>query len=141
MSQSVNVSNIQVGINGEDKKQIDNLIRIMAKAKVELVGVEILAASDAMRWLSSFQQRIEKTAIATAEAQKKAELEKIAYEQSLVEMQKGVGMKQEPADAEPTVFARNPNMVENLTKGPFNTIEERVNEAREQLTRKPKGKK
>jgi hypothetical protein len=42
-----------------DKDQIDNLIRILAKMKLEMQGVEILAAANAMRWLSSVQAHYE----------------------------------------------------------------------------------
>lgn len=48
---------IKIDLTKADKAQIDNLIRILAKTKVELQGVEILAAADAMRWLSSFQAK------------------------------------------------------------------------------------
>ena len=47
---------VKLSLNKNDKGQIDNLIRILAKAKIELQGVEIVAASDAMRWLSFIQK-------------------------------------------------------------------------------------
>jgi hypothetical protein len=39
----------------QDKLHLDNLVRILSKAKIELEGVEVLAAADAMRWLASLQ--------------------------------------------------------------------------------------
>ena len=41
-----------------EKTQVDNLILLVSKAEANLKGVEILAAADAMKWLSSFQARL-----------------------------------------------------------------------------------
>lgn len=48
---------IKITITKQDKALLDNLIRILGRAKVELEGVEILAASDSMRWLSRLQRQ------------------------------------------------------------------------------------
>lgn len=101
MSQSVNVSNIQIDINGEDKKQIDNLIRILAKAKTEVQGVEMLAGADAMRWLSSFQAKIERVAIAKAKAEQEANIAAIAALKSPID---------EVKETTPTKITRRPRL-------------------------------
>ena len=46
---------LSVKMSQGDKNQVDNLIRILAKADCKLQGLEILAAADAMRWLSALQ--------------------------------------------------------------------------------------
>jgi uncharacterized protein YjcR len=50
---------VSVKITKQDKALLDNLTKILGRAKIELVGVEILVAADAMRWLSRFQKQIE----------------------------------------------------------------------------------
>jgi hypothetical protein len=50
---------VNVKITKQDKALLDNLVRILGRAKIELEGVEILVAADAMRWLSRFQKQIE----------------------------------------------------------------------------------
>ena len=53
------MKDVKVTITKSEKNLLDNLIRIMARAKIELEGVEILIASDSMRWLSRLQKQIE----------------------------------------------------------------------------------
>lgn len=45
----------------KDKTQVDNLIKIISRAEMKLQGVEVLAAADAMKWLSEMQVVIEKS--------------------------------------------------------------------------------
>jgi len=56
------MSDVKVTITKQDKALLDNLIRMLGRAKMELEGVEILAAADSMRWLSRFQKQIEEEA-------------------------------------------------------------------------------
>lgn len=44
----------------DDLNHSQNLIRALGKGKFELEGLEILALSDAMRWLSKLSQAIAK---------------------------------------------------------------------------------
>lgn len=53
---------VSIKINQQDKALLDNLIKILGRAKIELEGVEILVASDSMRWLSRLQKQIEEEA-------------------------------------------------------------------------------
>jgi hypothetical protein len=55
-------SDVSIRITKQDKAFLDNLLRILGRAKLELEGVEILAAADSMRWLSRFQRQIEEEA-------------------------------------------------------------------------------
>ena len=50
---------VQIKITSGDKALLDNLIRLLGRAKMELEGVEVLAAADSMRWLSRLQKSIE----------------------------------------------------------------------------------
>lgn len=43
----------------QDKTQIETLIKLLGRARFELEGVEVLAASDSMRWLSRFLGKID----------------------------------------------------------------------------------
>ena len=43
----------------QDKQLLDNLIKILTRAEIKLVGVEIIAAGDSMRFLSRLQRQIE----------------------------------------------------------------------------------
>jgi hypothetical protein len=52
-------NDVSVKITKQDKALLDNLVRILGRAKIELEGVEILVAADAMRWLSRFQNQIQ----------------------------------------------------------------------------------
>ena len=53
------MKDVKINITQADKSLLDNLIRILGRAKVELEGVEILAAADSMRWLARLQKQIE----------------------------------------------------------------------------------
>jgi hypothetical protein len=52
-------NDVSVKITKQDKALLDNLVRILGRAKIVLEGVEILVAADAMRWLSRFQKQIQ----------------------------------------------------------------------------------
>lgn len=56
------MKDVKLTITKADKTLIDNLIRILGRAKLELEGAEILLASDSMRWLVRFQKQIEEEA-------------------------------------------------------------------------------
>ena len=53
------MKDVKININKSDKSLLDNLIRMLGRAKLELEGVEILVAADSMRWLSRLQKVIE----------------------------------------------------------------------------------
>ncbi|MEO0271692.1 MAG: hypothetical protein ABIM30_01210 [candidate division WOR-3 bacterium] len=50
---------VVIDINKNDKLQLDNLIRLIGRMKIELEGAEVLMASDALRWVVKFQKQIE----------------------------------------------------------------------------------
>ena len=50
---------VHIKFTSSDKALLDNLLRLIGRAKLELEGVEILAAADSMRWLSRLQKNIE----------------------------------------------------------------------------------
>ena len=56
------MKDVQIKITPNDKALLDNLIRLLGRAKMELEGVEVLAAADSMRWLSRLQKTIEEEA-------------------------------------------------------------------------------
>ena len=56
------MKDVKINITQADKSLLDNLIRILGRAKIELEGVEILAAADSMRWLARLQKQIEEEA-------------------------------------------------------------------------------
>jgi hypothetical protein len=56
------MKDVKININKSDKSLLDNLIRMLGRAKLELEGVEILVAADSMRWLSRLQKTIEEEA-------------------------------------------------------------------------------
>lgn len=62
------MKDVKINFTKTDKSSLDNLIRILGRAKLELEGVEILIAADSMRWLSKLQKYIE-------EESKKPEIE------------------------------------------------------------------
>jgi len=48
-------------IDQSQKNHLDNIIRLLAKGEVKFQGAsEILAASEALRWLSSLQAQVDK---------------------------------------------------------------------------------
>jgi hypothetical protein len=53
------MKDVKINITKSDKSLLDNLIRMLGRAKLELEGVEILVAADSMRWLSRLQRSIE----------------------------------------------------------------------------------
>jgi hypothetical protein len=53
------MKDVKINITKSDKSLLDNLIRMLGRAKMELEGVEILVAADSMRWLSRLQKSIE----------------------------------------------------------------------------------
>lgn len=55
-------NDVKINFTAQDKALLDNLIKIIGRAKIELEGVEILVASDSMRWLSRLQKQIEEEA-------------------------------------------------------------------------------
>lgn len=56
------MKDVHVKFTSSDKAFLDNLIRLIGRAKLELEGVEVLAAADSMRWLSRLQKHIEEEA-------------------------------------------------------------------------------
>lgn len=56
------MKDVKINITQTDKSLLDNLIRMLGRAKLELEGVEILVAADSMRWLSRLQKVIEEEA-------------------------------------------------------------------------------
>lgn len=56
------MKDVQIKFTPQDKALLDNLIRVLGRAKLELEGVEILAAADSMRWLSRLQKSVEEEA-------------------------------------------------------------------------------
>ena len=56
------MKDVKINITKSDKSLLDNLIRMLGRAKLELEGVEILVAADSMRWLSRLQRAIEEEA-------------------------------------------------------------------------------
>lgn len=52
------MSSVKLSFTKNDKVQVDNLVTMLSKSKTELQGVEVIVAADAMKWLSSFQKRI-----------------------------------------------------------------------------------
>lgn len=56
------MKDVQIKFTPQDKALLDNLIRVLGRAKLELEGVEILAAADSMRWLSRLQKNVEEEA-------------------------------------------------------------------------------
>ena len=53
------MDSVKINFNKQDKSLLDNMVRILGRAKIELEGVEILVAADSMRWLSRLQKQIE----------------------------------------------------------------------------------
>ena len=53
------MKDVKINFSKADKTLLDNLVRLLGRAKLELEGVEILVASDSMRWLSRLQKQIE----------------------------------------------------------------------------------
>lgn len=45
--------------NKQDVALANNLLKLLAKAKIELEGLEIFAAADAMKWYSNLVKTIE----------------------------------------------------------------------------------
>jgi len=56
------MKDVKINFTKADKNFLDNMIRVLARAKLELEGVEILLAADSMRWLSRLQKQIEEEA-------------------------------------------------------------------------------
>lgn len=50
---------VSVEITKSDKLQLDNLIRLIGRMKIELEGAEVLMASDSLRWVIKLQKQIE----------------------------------------------------------------------------------
>lgn len=53
------MKDVNIKFTSNDKALLDNLIRLLGRAKMELEGVEVLAAAESMRWLSRLQKNIE----------------------------------------------------------------------------------
>lgn len=54
---------VTVQITPQEKGLLDNLVKMLARARIQkLEGVEIIAAAESMRWLSSFKAKIEQEA-------------------------------------------------------------------------------
>lgn len=54
------MNDVKINITKSDKSLLDNLIRLLGRAKFEgLETAEILVASDSLRWLSRLQKTIE----------------------------------------------------------------------------------
>ena len=53
------MKDVKLTFTKQDKSLLDNLIRMLGRAKLELEGVEILVAADSMRWLSRLQKQVE----------------------------------------------------------------------------------
>ena len=56
------MKDVKINFTKSDKSLLDNLIRLLGRAKLELEGVEILVAADSMRWLSRLQKTLEEEA-------------------------------------------------------------------------------
>lgn len=56
------MKDVHIKFTSGDKALLDNLLRLLGRAKLELEGVEVLAAADSMRWLSRLQKNIEEEA-------------------------------------------------------------------------------
>lgn len=56
------MDDVKITFTKQDKALLDNLIKVVARAKLELEGVEILFAADSMRWLSKLQKHVEEEA-------------------------------------------------------------------------------
>jgi hypothetical protein len=78
------MKDVKINITQADKSLLDNLIRILGRAKIELEGVEILAAADSMRWLARLQKAIE-------EEVKRPAVEVVSQEPIKQETKKGKG--------------------------------------------------
>ena len=53
------MSDVNIKMSKQDKALMDNLIKLLSKSTASLEGVEILAAADAMRWLTRLQKQVE----------------------------------------------------------------------------------
>lgn len=54
------MKDVKINFTKSDKSLLDNLIRLLGRAKFEgLEAAEIIVASDSLRWLSRFQKAIE----------------------------------------------------------------------------------
>jgi hypothetical protein len=56
------MNDVNLKFTKQDKSLLDNLIRMLGRAKLELEGVEVLVAADSMRWLSRLQKQVEEEA-------------------------------------------------------------------------------
>lgn len=56
------MDDVKITFTKQDKALLDNLIKVIARAKLELEGVEVLFAADSMRWLSKLQKYVEEEA-------------------------------------------------------------------------------
>ena len=56
------MDDVKITFTKQDKALLDNLIKVIARAKLELEGVEVLFAADSMRWLSKLQKHVEEEA-------------------------------------------------------------------------------
>ena len=75
------MKDVKISITQADKSLLDNLIRMLGRAKLELEGVEILVAADSMRWLSRLQKVVEEEA--------KRPIIEVVNEQPIKEAKKG----------------------------------------------------
>lgn len=50
---------VSVEITKQDKLNLDNLIRLIGRMKIELEGAEVLMASDSLRWIVKLQKQVE----------------------------------------------------------------------------------
>jgi hypothetical protein len=57
------MENFNMLTDSRDKIQVQNLIKLLAKCKIELEGTEIMIASDVYKWVHLLSQRIEEDQI------------------------------------------------------------------------------
>lgn len=50
---------VSIDITKQDKLQLDNLVRLIGRMKIELEGAEVIMASDSLKWLIRLQKQIE----------------------------------------------------------------------------------
>lgn len=54
------MDDVKIRFTKQDMALLDNLIKIVARAKhADYIGVEVIAAAEAMRWLSRLQKQAE----------------------------------------------------------------------------------
>lgn len=61
----------------QDVALANNLLKLLAKAKIELEGLEVFAAADAMKWYSNLVKTIETEASTPPPAPKQDKIEEV----------------------------------------------------------------